>query len=63
MEQVERQRNDLAHYLADREYDLHRNVRHAILPDDEPWKRWHRESRERVEKQWIDCVDYCYTSE
>jgi hypothetical protein len=59
MDQVERQWRDLSHCCADHHHDLHSDVQHAILPDDDQQHRRHGESRQRVESQRSNCFDQC----
>ena len=57
LDELERWRSYLTHCRAYHKYDLHGHIQDAILPDDDPWDRWHGKSRQRVEKQRIECLD------
>ena len=43
MDKLDRRRSHLSHCRADDEQDLHRDIQHAILPDDDRRNRWHSE--------------------
>ena len=51
MAEVERQWRDFAHYRAHYYQDLHRDIQHAILPDDDTGDRWQGAARQWMEKK------------
>ena len=57
MDEMERQRRDLAHCRAYHKQDLHSDVYDAVFPDDDPRNWWHGKSRQWVENQRNNCFD------
>ena len=60
MDKLERWWSYLSHRCSHHQQDLHSDIQDAILPDDEPWNRWHRAADKWVEEQGSSYFDQCH---